>query len=110
MDLEKDGVADPAGRRDRRRTSSGVVDERRRAVVVDNVVGEESSAGRRSGGRRWSMGFCGFWRPRCTNGGAKGKGGGAKLRDTLVLNVGYVTSIPPSVLTSRRGASFPAEG
>ena len=71
-------------------SSSGAVDEGRRAVAVDDVVGEESPAGRRSGGRRRSVGFRGFWRPWCTNGGegrAKGEGG-AKLRDPLVRNVG----------------------
>ena len=41
-------------------SSSGAVDEGRRAVAVDDVVGEESPAG----------------------------GGGAKLRDALVQNVG----------------------
>ena len=86
------------------------MDEGRRAVAVDDVVGEETSAGRRSGGRRRSVGFHGFWWPRCTNGGgAKGEGG-AKLRDALVQNVGEVTSVTPPVLTPRRGASFPAEG
>ena len=69
------------------RSPFGAVDEGRRAVAVDDVVGEESPAGWRSGGRRRSVGFRGFWRPRCTNGGAKGKGG-AKLRDVLVRNVG----------------------
>ena len=68
-------------------SSSGAVDEGRRAVAVDDVVEEESPAGRRSGGRRRSVGFRGFWRPRCTNGGVEG-GGGAKLRDALVRNVG----------------------
>ena len=70
----EDGAADPAGRRDRNGSSSIAVDEGRRAVAVDDVVGEESPAGRRSGGRRRSVGFRGFWRPRCTNGGAKGRG------------------------------------
>ena len=68
-------------------SSSGAVDEGQRAVAVDDVVGEESPAGRRSGRRRRSVGFRGFWRPRGTNGGGEG-GGGAKLRDALVRNVG----------------------
>ena len=67
-------------------SSSGAVDEGRRAVAVDDVVGEESPAGRRSGDRWRSVGFRGFWRPRCTNGGRRGRG--AKLRDALVRNVG----------------------
>jgi len=50
-------------------SSSGAVDEGRRAVAVDDVVREESPARRRSGGRRRSVGFHGFWQPRCTNGG-----------------------------------------
>ena len=50
------------------------VDEGRRAAAVDDVVGEESPVGRRSGGRRRSMGFRGFWRPRCMNGGRRGRG------------------------------------
>ena len=69
-------------------SSSGGVDEGRRAVAVDEVVREESPAGRWSGGQRRSVGFRGFWWPRCTNGGgAKGEGG-SKLRDALVRNVG----------------------
>ena len=56
---------------------SGAVDEGRRAVAVDDVVGEESLDGRRARGRRRSVGFRGFWRPRCTNGGTKGKVGRA---------------------------------
>lgn len=59
------------------RSSSGAVDEGQRAIAVDNIVGEESPAGRRSGGRRRSVGFHGFWWPRCTNGGNKGEGRGA---------------------------------
>ena len=58
-------------------SSSGVVDEGRRAVAVDDVVGEESPDGQQSGGRWRSVGFSGFWQPRCMNGGTKGKGGGA---------------------------------
>ena len=58
-------------------SSPGAVDEGRPAVAVDNVVGEESLAGQWLGGRWRSVGFRGFWRPRCTNGGTKGKVGGA---------------------------------
>ena len=58
-------------------SSSGAVDEGRRVVAVDEVVGEESPAGRRSGGRPRSVGFRGFWRAWSTNGGTKGKVGGA---------------------------------
>ena len=73
----EDGAADLAGDDIDNGSSSGAVDEGRRAVAVDDVVREESPAGRRSGGRGRSVRFRGFWRPRCTNGGMKGKVGGA---------------------------------
>ena len=50
-------------------SSADAVDEGRQAVAVDDIVGEESLAGRRSAGRPRSVGFRGFWRPRCMNGG-----------------------------------------
>ena len=58
-------------------SSSGAVGEGRRAVAVDDVVSEESLAGRQSAGRPRSVGFRGFWRPRCTNEGDEGEGRGS---------------------------------
>ena len=64
---------------------SGAVYEGWRAVAVDDIVGEESPAGRRSGGRWRSVGFRGFWRPRCTNGekGVREEGGKHVFRARL---------------------------
>ena len=69
-------------------SSSGAVDEGRRAVAVDDVVGEEFPAGRRSGGRRRSVGFRGFSRPRCTNGWADGMAVGNHGLETRLSDVG----------------------
>jgi hypothetical protein len=68
------------------RSSSGAVDEGCRAVVVDDVVREGAPAGRWSDGGRRMMGFHGFWRPRCMNGGRAW--GEPWLGDALVRNVG----------------------
>jgi hypothetical protein len=54
-------------------SSSGAMDEGRRGVAMDDVVGEEAPAGWRT---EEGVGLRGFSRPRCTNGGANGMGGG----------------------------------
>ena len=69
----EDGVAKPAGRRDRRRFLIWYVDEGRRGVAVDDVVGEEAPTGWRT---EEGVGLRGFSRPRCTNWWADGMGVG----------------------------------